>query len=167
MRNPQLASCSGEGNGNPLQYSYLENPLDGGAWWAAVHRVAQGRTQMKQLSMHACIGEGNGNPLQYSCLENPRARGAWWAAIYEVTQSWTWLKWLSRSNSSSSSMWANWKLFSLKLRLRQRSLPFLLLFSIVLEELTRALRQEKEIKHTQIEKVNRSLLWNFKKWNSE
>ena len=75
---------SGKGNGNPLQYSCLENPVDRGAWRAAVHRVTQSRTGLKQLSMHACIGEGNGNPLQYSCLENPRDRGAWWAAIYGV-----------------------------------------------------------------------------------
>ena len=34
----------GEGNGTPLQYSCLENPMDGGAWWAAVHGVAEGRT---------------------------------------------------------------------------------------------------------------------------
>ena len=34
----------GEGNGNSLHYSCLENPLDGGAWWAAVHRVAQSQT---------------------------------------------------------------------------------------------------------------------------
>ena len=47
----------GEGNGNPLQYSCLENPVDGGAWWAAVHRVAQSQTQLKLLSMHAYIGE--------------------------------------------------------------------------------------------------------------
>ena len=67
---------SGERNGNPLQYSCLENPMDRGAWWAAVHGVAQIRTQLKQHSMHTCIGEGNGNPLQYSCLENPRDRGA-------------------------------------------------------------------------------------------
>ena len=40
----------GEGNGNPLQYSCLENPMDGGAWWAAVHGVAQSRTRLKQLS---------------------------------------------------------------------------------------------------------------------
>ena len=79
----------GEGNGNPLQYSCLENPVDGGAWWAAVHGVAQSRTQLKQLGMHACIGEGNVNPLQYSCLESPRDRGAWWAAVYGVAQSWT------------------------------------------------------------------------------
>ena len=34
----------GEGNGNPLQYSCLENPMDGEAWWAAVHGVAEGQT---------------------------------------------------------------------------------------------------------------------------
>ena len=76
----------GEGNGNPLQYSCLKNPVDRGAWWAAIHRVAQSRTQLKRLNMHACIEEGNGNPLQYSCLENPRDGGARWAVIYGVTQ---------------------------------------------------------------------------------
>ena len=39
-------SCIGEGNGNPLQCSCLENPRDGGAWWAAVSGVAQSRTQL-------------------------------------------------------------------------------------------------------------------------
>ena len=43
-------SCIGEGNGNPLQNSCLENPRDGGAWWAAVYGVAQSRTRLKQLS---------------------------------------------------------------------------------------------------------------------
>ena len=89
----------GEGNGNPLQYSCLENPVDRGAWSVAVHRVAKCRTRLKRLSMHACIGEGNGNPLQYSCLENPRNR-AWWAADYGVSQSQTRLKWPSRSSSN-------------------------------------------------------------------
>src|SRR5574340_1210372 len=37
---------SGEGNGTPLQYSCLENPMDGGAWWAAVHGVAKSRTRL-------------------------------------------------------------------------------------------------------------------------
>jgi len=40
-------SCIGEGNDNPLQCSCLENPRDGGAWWAAVYGVAQSRTQLK------------------------------------------------------------------------------------------------------------------------
>ena len=48
-------SCIGEGNGNPLQCSCLENPRDGGAWWAAVYGVAQSRTRLKRLS-----GSGGG-----------------------------------------------------------------------------------------------------------
>ena len=43
-------SCIGEGKGNPLQCSSMENPRDGGAWWAAVSRVAQSRTRLKRLS---------------------------------------------------------------------------------------------------------------------
>ena len=43
-------SCIGEGNGNPLQCSCLENPRDGGAWWAAVYGVSQSRTRLKRLS---------------------------------------------------------------------------------------------------------------------
>ena len=45
-------SCIGEGNGNPLQCSYLENPRDGGACWAAVYGVAQSRTRLKWLSSY-------------------------------------------------------------------------------------------------------------------
>ena len=41
---------SREGNGTPLQYSCLENPMDGGAWWAAVHGVTKSRTRLKRLS---------------------------------------------------------------------------------------------------------------------
>ena len=43
-------SCIGEGNGNPLQCFCLENPRDGGAWWAAVYGVARSRTRLKRLS---------------------------------------------------------------------------------------------------------------------
>ena len=43
-------SCIGEGNGNPLQCSCLENPRDGEAWWAAVYGITQSRTRLKQLS---------------------------------------------------------------------------------------------------------------------
>ena len=42
--------CTGEGNGNPLQCSCLENPRDGGAWWTAISGVTQSRTQLKRLS---------------------------------------------------------------------------------------------------------------------
>ena len=48
-------SCIGEGNGNPLQCSCLENPRDGGAWWAAVNGVTQSRTRLKRLSSSSSI----------------------------------------------------------------------------------------------------------------
>ena len=47
---PFSLSCIGEGNGNPLQCACLENPRDGGAWWAAVYGVAQSWTRLKRLS---------------------------------------------------------------------------------------------------------------------
>ena len=46
-------SCIGEGNGNPLQCSCLENPRDRGDWWAAVYGVAQSRTRLKRLAAAA------------------------------------------------------------------------------------------------------------------
>ena len=49
IRDP--GSIPGEGNGNPLQYSCLENPMDGGAWWAAVHRVAKIWTQLSDFTL--------------------------------------------------------------------------------------------------------------------
>ena len=49
-----------EGNGNPLQYSCLENPMDRGAWQAMVHRVANSWTQLKQLSTHVRRALSNG-----------------------------------------------------------------------------------------------------------
>ena len=45
-----LVSHSREGNGTPLQYSCLENPMDGGAWWATVHEVARSRTQLSDFT---------------------------------------------------------------------------------------------------------------------
>ena len=49
-------SCIGEGNGNPLQCSCLENPRDGGAWWAAIYGVAQSGTRLKRLSNSSSKG---------------------------------------------------------------------------------------------------------------
>ena len=57
-------SCIGEGNGNPLQCSCLENPRDGEAWWAAVYGVSQSRTRLKRLSSSPakCLTTGRMQP---------------------------------------------------------------------------------------------------------
>ena len=54
---------AGEGNGNPLQYSCLENPMDGGAWWAAVHGVARSQTRPSDFTF----------PFHFHALEKERA----------------------------------------------------------------------------------------------
>ena len=83
----ELRQAHGEGSGTPLQSSCLENPMDGGAWWAAIHGATKSQTRLHFHFSFSCIGEGNGNPLQSSCLENPRDGGAWWAAVYGVAES--------------------------------------------------------------------------------
>ena len=55
--------CIGEGNGNPLQCSCLENPKDGGAWWAAVSGVAQSQTRLKRLSSSSSSSSKLSHPL--------------------------------------------------------------------------------------------------------
>ena len=51
---PGLGRSPGGGNGNPLQYSCLENPMDRGVWWTMVHMVEMGWTRLKQLSTRVC-----------------------------------------------------------------------------------------------------------------
>ena len=48
---PGSGRFTGEGNGNPLQYSCLENPMVGGAWWATVHGVAKSQTRLSDLTL--------------------------------------------------------------------------------------------------------------------
>ena len=110
---PGSGRSPGEGNGNLLQYSCLENPMDGGTWWATVHGVAKSQTRLSDLAFtfkktsgfpggsnseeYACSvgdpglisGEENGNPFQYSCLGNPMDRGAFWSTVHGVTKSLT------------------------------------------------------------------------------
>ena len=59
-------SCIGEGNGNPLQCSCLENPMNGGAWWAAVYGVAQSWTGWKRLSSSSSSSYYKAGKLDYS-----------------------------------------------------------------------------------------------------
>ena len=49
---PRWGRCPGDGNGYPLQYSCLENPMDRGAWWATVHNITKSWTRLKRLSAH-------------------------------------------------------------------------------------------------------------------
>ena len=88
----------GAGNGTPLQYSCLENPMDGGAWWAAVHGVARSWTRLSDFTFtfHFHALEKEMATHSSSCLENPRDGGAWWAAVSGVAQ--TRLKRLSNSS---------------------------------------------------------------------
>ena len=61
-------SRNGEGNGNPLQCSCLENPRDGGAWWAAIYGVAQSQTRLKRLSSSSSSSQGYGfASVLYGC----------------------------------------------------------------------------------------------------
>ena len=78
-----------EGNGTPLQYFCLENPKDGGAWWAAVHGVAKSQTRLSDFTFpfHFHALEKEIATHSSSCLENPRDGGAWCAAVYGVVQS--------------------------------------------------------------------------------
>ena len=107
----ELGRSPGEGNGNPLQYSYLENPMDWGVWWVRVHGVTKSWTRLSDFhwrlsgkknspanagdlghtglipELGRSPGEGNGNPLQCSCLENPMDREAWQAITHGVRKS--------------------------------------------------------------------------------
>ena len=56
-------SCIGEGNGNPLQCSCLENPRDGGSWWAAIYGVAQNRTRLMRLNSSSMFIHSEKHPF--------------------------------------------------------------------------------------------------------
>ena len=68
------STLAGEGNGTPLQYSCLANPMGCSPWGCEESDTTE------RLHFHfslSCIGEGNGTPLQYSCLDNRMDGGAW------------------------------------------------------------------------------------------
>ena len=73
---PGSGISPGGGHGNPLQYSYLENTIDRGAWRAIVHRVAKSQTQLKQLSTHTFLGSILIH--QFMCLLCARMILFWW-----------------------------------------------------------------------------------------
>ena len=75
---PESARSPDEENGNPLQYSCLENSRDRGAWRATVHGVTKSPTQLSDFTFLSLF--------QYCCLGNPTDRGAWWAIVRGVTK---------------------------------------------------------------------------------
>ena len=77
-------SCIGEGNGNPLQCSCLENPRDGGVWWAAVYGIAQSRTRLKQLS------SSSSNPQLLVPMKCPHYTSTILMTILPYVQCWFW-----------------------------------------------------------------------------
>ena len=83
----------------------MENPMDGGAWWAAVHGVTKSRTRLSDFTLtfhfHALEKEiaTHSSVLAWRI---PGMEGAWWAAVYGVAQSWTRVERLSSSSSSRS-----------------------------------------------------------------
>ena len=89
---PGLGTSPGGGNGSPVHYSYLENPMDSGAWQATVHGVAKSWTRLSDFIFFLSIvpfGEGNGNPLQDSCLGNLMDSGAWQATVHGLQKTQT------------------------------------------------------------------------------
>ena len=85
-------SIIGEGNGTPLQYSCMENPMDGGAWWAAVHGVTESWTRLSDFPFtfhfHALEKE-MATHSSVLARKNFMDRRAWWAIVHRVTKSQT------------------------------------------------------------------------------
>ena len=63
---PGLGRSPGEENGNPLQYSCLENPMDGGAWWAKVYGVAKSQTQLSDFTLTLSLHSNEAVNIAYS-----------------------------------------------------------------------------------------------------
>ena len=82
----------GEGNVTPLQYSHLENPMDGGAWWAAVHGVAEGQTQLSDFTSTFHFHALEKEMATHSSVLAWRIPGTGEPAVYGVAQSRTRLK---------------------------------------------------------------------------
>ena len=85
---------TGEGNGTPLQYSCLENPMDGGAWWAAVHGVTKSRTRLSDFTFTFHFHALEKEMATHSSVLAWRipGMGSLVAAVYGVAQSQTRLK---------------------------------------------------------------------------
>ena len=97
-------SCIGEGSGNPLQCSCLENPRDGGAWWAAIYGVTQSRTSLKQLSSSSSIPSFHLPPHP---PQNGDKWGLWDLGVKEAQSIFLCLDGPSLILIASSAIWAS------------------------------------------------------------
>ena len=111
-----LLSCIGEGNGNPLQCSCLENPRDGGAWCAAVYGVTQSWTQLKWLSWL------NFDSLQFSSVQlfsHVQLFATPWTvpcqASLSITNSWSFLTLMSSKSVMPSNHFILWLIYLCKI----------------------------------------------------
>ena len=97
-----IVKVMGEGNGTPLQYSCLENPMDGGAW-SAVHGVPTSQTRLSDftLTFHFHALEKETATDSTILPGKSQGWGTWWAAVYGVTQSRTQLKRLSSKSDDA------------------------------------------------------------------
>ena len=126
-------SCIGEGNGNPLQCSCLENPRDRGAWWAAVYGVAQSRTRLKRLSssssswLHFPLALHQ--PIPFSLLTQSCLFAIPWAVACQVSLSFTVSQSLLKLMSMESVMPSNYLMLCHSLRLLPSILPSIRVFS--------------------------------------
>ena len=99
-----VTSVLGEDNDTPLQYSCLENPMDGGAWWAiqSMGSLTVGHDWATSLSLFSFMHwRRKWQPTPVFLPGESQGRGAWWAAVYGVAQSRTQLKRLSSSSSKA------------------------------------------------------------------
>ena len=121
---PESGRSSAEGNGNPLQYSCLENPTDRGNWHAAVHRVAKSHTWLKQRSAHTRTQKGGMGEVGAG-----RLRGR----IYMYTYSWFMLMYTRNQHNIVKQLSSNLKInFFKRLEVRnQVESHFLLLLRLL------------------------------------
>ena len=96
----------GEGSGTPLQYSCLENPMDGGAWWAAVHGVTKSRTRLKRLSSSSSMVRHISGLVECQAPTRSFNKGCYWFEPHEIVITlmiilWLILSFLKRKENST------------------------------------------------------------------
>ena len=79
---PGLGGSSGEGNGNPLQYSYLENPMERGAWWTTIHGARKELDQANYSKVMCYTGPPRGTPMQNAGWKGGPAGSAQGSLVY-------------------------------------------------------------------------------------